>query len=578
VTKIVDLRGTSTMSSNVRRDLARACADRVCTGLLAAFASCGGAEEAQQTTSGPTQPWFIECAAESGVRFQHRSGHAGRYYFPEIMTSGAALFDADGDDDLDLYLVQGGSVLVDGPQAEGNALYLNRGDGTFVDATASSGAGDRGYGMGAATGDYDGDGDVDLYVTNLGRNTLLRNEGAARFTDVTDEAGVGGELWSTGAAFVDYDGDGDLDLFVANYLYWRASADPVCRQPSREPTYCGPTTYESPTPDTLFRNDGNGRFTDVSVATGIHARRGNGLGVLVADFDLDGRPEIFVANDGSPNHLWCWKGDGTFEECAGRLGCAVDNMGAPKAGMGVAAADLDADGDEDLLVVNLGGESDSYFRNERGRFSERAAAAGLALRSRERTRFGVGLFDFEHDGLLDCFQANGRVFHQVGFAGPDPFAEHDVVLRGIANGRFERIEPPGDFDRSLLATSRAAAFGDLDGDGDVDVVVHNKDGPAFVLRNVAPKLGGWVVLRCIAASGAPALGAAVDVQIGDRSVRHEVRTSSSYCAASTPDLHIGLGAAARIDEVRVRWPGGAVERFGPLPANHVHRLSQGAGR
>lgn len=432
--------------------------------------------------------------------------------------------------------------------------------------------------MGVATGDYDGDGDVDLYVSNLGRNTLLRNDGGGRFTDVTEAAGVGGELWSTGAAFVDYDDDGDLDLFVANYLFWRASADPVCQQPSRAPTYCGPTTYESPTPDTLFRNEGNGRFTDVSVATEIHARRGNGLGVVVADFDLDGRPEIFVANDGSPNHLWRWKGDGTFEECAGRLGCAVDNMGAPKAGMGVAAADLDADGDEDLIVVNLGGESDSFFRNERGRFSERAAAAGLALRSRERTRFGVGLFDFDHDGLLDCFQANGRVFHAVGIAGPDPFAEENVVLRGVANGRFERIEPPGDFDRPLLATSRSAAFGDLDGDGDIDVVVHNKDGPAHVLRNGVSKRGGWVSLRCIGASGTAALGAGVDVQIGGRSTRHEVRTASSYCAASTPDLHIGLGAAPAVDEVRVRWPGGSVERFGPLPANQVHTLTQGAGR
>lgn len=566
------------MSSNQYRDRPLACATRVCGGALAALASCAEPDAAQRARSGAAQHWFVECAADSGVHFQHRSGHAERYFFPEIMTSGVALLDVEGDGDLDLYLVQGGSVRVDGPQAEGNALYLNPGDGTFVDATKGSGADDRGYGMGATTGDYDGDGDVDLYVTNLGRNTLLRNDGAGRFTDVTDTAGVGGELWSTGAAFVDFDGDGDLDLFVANYLFWRASADPVCQQPSREPTYCGPTAYESPTPDTLYQNDGNGRFRDVSVATGIAARRGNGLGVVTADFDLDGRPEIFVANDGSPNHLWRWREDGSFEECAGRLGCAVDNMGGPKAGMGVATADLDADGDEDLLVVNLGGESDSFYRNERGRFSERAATAGLALRSRERTRFGVGLFDFDHDGLLDCFQANGRVFHAVGVSGPDPFAEDNVVLRGVASGRFERLEPPDDFDRSLPATSRAATFGDIDGDGDVDVVVHNKDGPAHVLRNVAPKQGGWVVLRCVGARGTAALGAAVEVQIGARTTRHEVRTSSSYCAASAPDLHVGLGAATAIDEVRVRWPGGAVERFGPLPADRVHTLPQGSGR
>jgi len=557
----------------VRRGHPRPAQGALALALLACLAA-GCSEDA-------TAPvWFEEVAAAAGVDFVHRSGHTQAYLFPEVLSSGAALFDMDGDGDLDLYLVQGGRADGSSAPSARNQLYANNGDGTFVNVSAGSGADDAGYGMGVATGDYDGDGDVDLYVTNLGRNTLLRNDGGGRFTDVTDAAGVGGDLWSTSAAFVDYDGDGDLDLFVANYIYWSVESEAVCRNPAREPTYCSPKSYDAPAPDTLFRNDGGGRFTDVTSALGLAERRGNGLGVVTADFDGDGRPELFVANDGTPNHLWRWdSGAGRFIEDATRLGCAVDNLGAPKAGMGVAAVDLDCDGDEDLVVVNLVHETDSVFRNEGGRFSERAAVMGLALRSRERTRFGVGFFDFDHDGLLDGFQANGRVSHgDSDDPAADPFAEPDVVLRGTPARRFERVEPPADLRGARRAAGRAAAFGDIDGDGDIDIVVHNRDAAVHVLRNTAPKRGGWAVLRCELPSGAPALGAALQIDVGGVVRKTEVRTADSYAAASSPDVHVGLGAADAVQSVTLRWPDGSSEEFGPLAANRVHVLRPGGGR
>jgi hypothetical protein len=299
---------------------------------------------------------------------------------------------------------------------------------------------------------------------------------------------------------------------------------------------------------------------------------------VCADFDGDGRQEIFVANDGGPNHLWRLDDQGRFVEMASVLGCAVDNMGAAKAGMGVVAADLDRDGDEDLLVVNLGGENDSLFRNEGGRFMERTSASGLSHVSRRHTRFGVALIDFDHDGRLDAFHANGRVDHPVSPPFEDPLAEPNALLRGIEGGRFALVEPPADFGAELVATSRAAAFGDIDGDGDIDVLVHNKDGRAHLLRNTSPKAGNWAQLRVIGTTGGDALGATLLVRLGDVTLKTQVRTSWSYCAASSPTVHLGLGDVTEIAEVTVRWPDGTEETFGPLPANALHTISRGSGQ
>ncbi len=557
----------------------------VLIGSIAIACSSDSEPSKAQTESIPDQPagpaWFEECAAQSGIDFLHQSGHVTDLNFPEIMSTGIALFDMDRDGDLDLYLVQGGHwSKKEGARdaVQGNQLYENDGQGGFKNVTAGSGADDKGYGMGVSTGDYDGDGDVDLYVSNLNENVLLQNDGTGHFTDVTEAAGVGLAIWSASTAFVDYDRDGDLDLFVSNYIYWDEDSELPCQDPPRGLTYCSPKSYDAPTPDVLYRNDGDGTFTDVSLEVGLRSSRGNGLGVLCADFDGDGLQEIFVANDGTPNKLWVVGADGKLTEKGLLKGCAVDDQGHAKAGMGVSAADLDFDGDEDLLVVNLKGEADSLYRNDGGRFSDRTPRAGLAHISSKRTRFGVVLRDFDHDGAIDLYQANGHVTHPIKPSKGDPFADHNNLIRGLPKMRFEAVSPQGGVASPLIATSRAAAFGDIDNDGDLDLVVHNRDLGAHLLRNIAPKNGNWIQVRLEETSGAPAIGATLSAKADDRTMHRQVRTAESYCAASDPRIHFGLGQCKSLTSIQVTWSDGQVEFFGELVSDKIHTLRRGEGR
>jgi hypothetical protein len=543
--------------------------------VLALVAACQRAQSTNRIDSNaPT--WFEDIAASAGINFVHQSGHQTRHYLPEIMGGGVALLDFDNDGWLDVYFVQSGNLL-NPAGGSGNRLYRNRGNGSFADVTDGSGAGIHGYGMGAAAGDFDNDGFTDLYVTNFGRNVLLKNDGHGHFIDVTRQAGVASSGWSTSATFVDYDGDGALDLFVAHYLNWQPPAEVECFSLTGVPDYCSPASYDLPSASTLFHSNGDGTFTDVSERAGLLAAVGNGLGVVAGDFDGDGRVDFAVANDRTPNHLWLNQGDGRFHEAALVFGCAVDQDGIAKSGMGIDAVDVDDDGDLDLLIVNLDGESDSFFRNHGKFFVDDTVSAGLRTASRPFTRFGTALRDFDNDGYLDLFEANGRVGRQSVAYSSDPYAEPSQLFRGFGGPRFEEVLPRGGTPSLQVASGRGAAFGDIDNDGAIDIVVVNRDSRAFVLHNVNRSKGHWTLLRVLERGGADALGAVVTMAVGSRAVRRDVRAGSSYLASNDPRVHVGLGDEAIARNVTVRWSDGSTERFGDVQADRIGVLRRGAG-
>ena len=545
-------------------------------------AGCGSSTEApvaEEVVETVGDPWFRDVAAQRGISFTHLSGASDAVYFPEIMGGGAALFDLENDADLDLYLVQSGRIAGADSDQPGNRLFRNGGSGVFADVTAGSGADDRGYGMGVTTGDFDHDGLTDLYVTNVGPNLLLRNRGDATFEDVSSYANVAHNGWGTSCAFVDTDRDGDLDLYVANYIIWSPDAELQCRDSAGIPDYCSPNSYKAPAADVLYENRGDGRFLDISAKAGMRTAFGNGLGVVCDDFNNDGFVDIFVANDQLPNQLWRNQGDGTFRDVAVESGAAVDARGEAKAGMGVTAADIDDDGDSDLLVVNLETQSDSFFRNEGAYFIDDTPQIGLGAITRKATRFGIGLYDFNNDGWLDLFEANGRVIRpqteQAEHA--DPYAEADLLLAGGPSGRFEPFGPPGGTVASLIATSRAAAFGDLENDGGVDIVIVNRDHQLWVLHNIAPR-EHWITFRVEDVDGGIAHNARVTLSLGERTVTRSVRVASSYCAANDPRVHFGLGNQDEVQEVRVTWQDGHRESFGPFRSDQIVNLRRTAPR
>ncbi len=549
----------------------------VIVGLL--LTACGSDERLPEVTGlEPVAPApFVEVAQTRGLIFTQHSGHQDLYFNPEITAGGVALLDMDNDGDLDAYLVQSGSIVEPEREPAGNQLFRNRGDGSFQNVTDDSGAEDRGYGMGVATGDYNNDGDVDLYITNVGRNTLLRNEGNGRFVDVTDDAGVGGDLWSSSAAFLDYDADGDLDLFVCNYIHWSVAGERQCKDAAGASDYCGPHEYLAPTEDTLYRNNADGTFTDVTNELGISRAVGNGLGVTVGDYNNDGRLDIFVANDGGEDVLWINRADGRFVNQALTLGCARDEAGQAKAGMGIGSADIDDDGDLDLLVVNLRGETDSLFLNEGSYFADITGAAGLGRLSRGFTRFGTAFFDYDNDGKLDIYQANGSVYRRAQPYADDPYAEPNVLMQNVGSRQFTEVLPRGGAGPMLAHNSRGAAFGDLDNDGGIDIVVVNRDGPAYYLNNQATDRGRWIMFRVLDEHGRDALGATVTGMVNGRSMRREVQTAYSLFSANDPRVHFGLGDAHIIQNITVRWVDGSTSSFGDFDGGHIDTLRQSEG-
>jgi hypothetical protein len=545
-----------------------------------------------------TVPLFREVAEQVGIKFRHFTGATGEYHMPEIMGAGVALFDYDNDGDLDVYLVQGTMLdpAKDFRQARfppppgwrpGNRLFRSMLSETgrleFVDVTEKAGVGHIGYGMGVAVGDYDNDGFQDLYVTNFGRNVLYHNNGDGTFTDVTAQAGVDDPHWSTGAAWVDYDRDGLLDLFVLNYVNFTVRGNKQCFTSGGARDYCTPKMYQ-PVSARLFHNRGDGTFEDVTEAAGISAAVGPGLGVVCADFNGDGWPDMYVANDGAAAHLWINQRNGTFKEMSFLSGTAYNAEGMPQAGMGVAAGDFDNDGDEDILKTNLTKEGcNLYINDNRGNFYDASGEFGLFLPTFPFTGFGTEWFDFDNDGWLDLFIANGAVNRiESSGANPYPFNQINQLFHNEGQGKkFREVTAAAGSAFSLSEVSRGAAFGDINNDGAIDIVVANNNGPVRLLLNQTRSLNHnhWLLVRLEAINGNRfALGARVEVRQRERRLLRRAHTDSSYLSANDVRVHFGLGEVPAIDEIIVYWPDGELESWNQIQADRIITVRQGTGR
>ncbi len=538
---------------------------------------------------------FAELAG-SGLDFVQVNGRAGDYHLPEITCGAGALLDYDSDGDLDLYLLQGQRLDGTVDPALTDRLYRNdlqaRRDGgvlpRFVDVTEGSGVRETGYGCGVAVGDYDNDGDPDLYLAQFGPNRLLENLGDGTFADVTRESGADDPRWSVAAAFADLDGDGWLDLYVGNYLDYSLARAKVCRTAAGARDYCNPDAYRG-VPDRLLASrgpgpDGRVTFADATLAAGLLGQRSKSLGVVAGDFDGDGRTDLYVANDGVANQLWLQRSPGRFRDEALLAGCAVDGQGRAQAGMGVVAADLDGDGDEDLFLTHLTGETNTFYRNDgRGTFRDASAESGLAAPSWPFTSWGIGCLDYDGDGWLDLAVVNGavRTLEALASAGdPYPFHQENQLFRNLGGGRFaeDTARAGGGFHRSEV--SRGLAVGDLDHDGDGDLLLVNARGPARVLLNRLGQDRPWLGLRLLAGGfGRDAQGARVEIRRrSGPALWRTVRTHGGYGAAHDPRLQVGLGEGGEVAAVRVRWPDGRVEEWADLPAGRYAVLYQDGGR
>ncbi len=549
----------------------------------ATSASGAAASASGAPASGASKPSFVslnERGATAGVEFAHRSGARGKRVMIEQLGGGVAVFDFDADGRQDLYFVDSGEVpaRTDEQAPGGNRLYRNLGEWKFADVTANSGAAGRGYMMGAVVGDYDSDGDIDLYVTAYGSNSLLQNQGDGTFRDVTQQAGCDDRRWSTGAAFLDYDRDGVLDLFVQNYVDYRVEEHRPYVQAGVD-SYSPPDLFD-PLPCSLFRGRGDGTFENVSARTGLVEHVGKGLGVLVSDLDDDGASEIYCANDSTPNRLLKLRPDGRFEELGLLSGSGYGADGREEAGMGVDAGDLNADGLLDLVVTNFQKEPNSLYRNEGElNFTEISERSGTSSAARKSLGFGVRLVDLDHDGRLDLVVNNGHVYDNAPLTDPPAtWAQAPLLFRGLGNARFEDVlatQPPA-FQRARVG--RGLACGDFDDDGDLDVVLVALGGRAEVFENAGGERGAWLTVRCVGTKrDSTAIGARVEVLSGGVRRLNDVRSGGSYLSQSDLRVHFGLGDATQVERVSVRWPDGSVEEARDVPTRQHLVFVEGHG-
>jgi enediyne biosynthesis protein E4 len=566
------------------------------------LAACGGsAPSIPQTSQQPAnEDWFVERASATGIDFVHFNGMSGEYYYPEIMAPGVGLIDYDNDGDLDLYLVQSqmlgkGKTIKDalfppkGPLKD--RLYRNdlsvSADGKktlhFTDVTDQAGIDIQTYGMGVAAGDVDNDGFIDLYRTGLTEGVLLHNNGNGTFTDVTARSGTANKGgWGVSAAFVDIDRDGWLDLFVGNYLLYTVEGDIDCLSVTGQHDYCPPNSYR-PQPSKLYRNRGDGTFVDITKMALVGGAYGPALGVSTADFNNDGWLDIYVGNDGMPNQLWMNQKNGTFKDMAFLNGAAVNGQGNSEASMGVDAGDYDNDGDEDLFITNWLAQMNILYQNTGNAvFEDRKAASGLGAPSLAKTGFGTAWFDFDNDSWLDLMTLNGSVSMieaQARAKDPFPLKMLNQLFRNLGDGRFEDVSARGGEPFKLLDVSRGAAFGDIDNDGDEDVVVGTANGPTRLFINNIGNRNHWLGLRLTGLTGRDMLGARVSVlRPGGPTVWRRSRSDGSYASANDPRVLVGLGSSTAPVTVRVQWPDGKMEEWDNQSIDRWTTLKQGSGK
>lgn len=545
---------------------------------LGALALAPATHTAAGASDGPIQ--FRDVTRNTGIDFVHADGSSGRHYIVETVASGLAVFDYDGDGDEDIYFLSGAALPgADTQKPARNALYRNDGNWRFIDVTERAGVGRAGYGLGVCTGDYDNDGDDDLYVSNFGPNVLYRNNGDGTFTDVTAPAGVAiGKHVGAGAVFLDMDADGDLDLFAANYVDFNFENHRISHM-NGFPAYVGPLQYP-PTANVLFRNDGQGRFTDVSLPSGIAKLRGTGMGVVAADFDNDGDTDIVVGNDLRPNFLLRNDGTGRFEEVGALVGLAYDFFGNVQGSMGVECADWNHDGFLDIYITTYQRQLSTLYQNGRGlSFTDVTRPTGAGTGTYPHVAWGTGFVDFDNDGHRDLFIACGHLIDNVEkFDDTTSYAARNIVLRHTGHGRFENVsERAGDGMLPKLS-SRGAAFDDLDDDGDIDAVILNSRREPTLLRNAATGTNHWIQVSLHGTkSNRSGIGARVTVVSGDLTQIDEVHAGRSYQSDFGRRLHFGLGARTTVDEIRIRWIGGGTEVIRDVGVDRRIHLVEGQG-
>ena len=526
---------------------------------------------------------FEDTAAKAGLKFVLRNGAAGRFHQPELMLGGVAALDYDNDGCMDIFFTNGAAMpsLVKTGSEFSNRLFHNDCKGGFTDVTEKAGVAGEGYSMGVAVADYDNDGYPDIFVAGVNRNILYHNRGDGTFEDVTEKAHMGGvdarygKLWSVAAAWIDVDNDGWLDLVVSNYVQWDPKQEPSCGT-VQKPLYCHPAAYHD-TPDQLFRNNHDGTFTDITESSGLAAQIGKGMGVAVADYDGDGLMDIFVANDSVPNFLFHNLGHGKFEEVAMLAGVALNDDGRAVASMGADFRDYDNDGRPDLLFTALVNDTFPLFRNSGGTppFEDVTARSGLAVATRTRTGWGIGLYDFDNDGWKDLFTANAHFPNLDAELGAAVDLSNSV-FRQVEKGKFEDVSKNAGADFQAIGQHRGVAFADFDNDGRLDAVVTNVNGPARLFHNITPNAGHWLALKLTGTrSNRDGIGARVTVTLADgRKLYNHCTTSVGYASSSEPLVRFGLGAETAAKTVEIRWPGGQVQELRDVKANQVVKVRE----